>query len=70
MAILESRISAQSQSFIANKAVMSEVVGLLKKRVAEAAKGGGEDAASKHRSRGKLLARERIQAVIDPGTEF
>jgi 3-methylcrotonyl-CoA carboxylase beta subunit len=70
MAILETRVSAQAQSFIANKAAMSELVDTYKARLAEARLGGGEDAAKKHRARGKMLARERIQAVIDPGTEF
>src|SRR5665213_637672 len=70
MAILESRINVQSAAFVANKTAMSEVAALMKRRLTDAALGGGPDAAAKHRSRGKLLARERIQAVIDPGTEF
>ena len=70
MAILDTRINAQSASFIANKTAMSELVGTLKHRLAEVEKGGGAAAAEKHRARGKMLARERIQGVIDPGTEF
>lgn len=70
MAILESRISAQSQAFIANKAVMSDVISTFKRRLEQAQKGGGEEAAKKHVARGKMMARDRVQAVIDPGTEF
>jgi len=70
MAILETRINAQSPAFSANKAAMSDLVAQLKTRLSEAAAGGGEESQKKHKSRGKLLARERIQAVIDPGTEF
>ena len=67
---LESRLNAQSSSFTANRAAMLELVEKFKKRQAEAFSGGGPEAAQRHKSRGKLLARERIQALIDPGTEF
>jgi 3-methylcrotonyl-CoA carboxylase beta subunit len=70
MAVLESRINVQSTAFSANRSAMNEAVASFKKRAIEAAKGGGEEAAARHKSRSKLLARERIQAVIDPGTEF
>ena len=39
-------------------------------RTAQIAAGGGERAIERHRSRGKLLARERIDRLIDPGTAF
>jgi acetyl-CoA carboxylase carboxyltransferase component/pyruvate/oxaloacetate carboxyltransferase/biotin carboxyl carrier protein len=42
----------------------------LNQRLADVHKGGGEKAVSQHRSRNKMLPRERIQAVLDPGTEF
>lgn len=70
MAILQSRVSTQSASYLANRASMREVVDTFKKRLEEFQQGGGPDAAKKHKARGKMLARERIQAVIDPGTEF
>lgn len=70
MAILESRISTQSPAFAANQAALKSIVDTFKERQAQAREGGGADAVSKHRSRGKMTARERIQAVIDPGTEF
>ena len=70
MATLQSRISAQAPAFLTNREAMRELVDTFKKRLATAQKGGGEEAEAKHRARGKMLARERIQAVIDPGTEF
>jgi acetyl-CoA carboxylase carboxyltransferase component len=49
---------------------MSELVAELRSRTAEVAAGGGEQAIERHRSRGKLLARERIDRLVDPGTAF
>jgi len=49
---------------------MEQLVEELHARTAEVAAGGGERAVERHRSRGKLLARERIDRLIDPGTAF
>ena len=70
MSTLQSRVSTQSPAYVANRAAMREIVDTFKKRLLEAQHGGGSAAAAKHRARGKMLARERIQAVIDPGTGF
>ena len=70
MSILETRINAGTPAFLANKAAMSEIVDTFKSRLEKARAGGGEESAKKHQARGKMLPRERIQAVIDPGTEF
>lgn len=70
MSILETRISKQSPSFVQNSTAMMEHITGLKKRLESVRLGGGAEASEKHKSRGKLLARERIQALIDPGTEF
>lgn len=70
MAILETRLSKQSESFLNNKAAMAGLVEDFKNRQDRAHAGGGEDAAKKHQARGKMLVRDRIQALIDPGTEF
>ncbi len=70
MAILQSRISSDSAAFVGNRAAMKDIVAVFKKKLSEAQAGGGVEAAAKHRARGKMLARERIHAVIDPGTEF
>jgi acetyl-CoA carboxylase carboxyltransferase component len=49
---------------------MSELVAELRERTAQVAAGGGERAVERHRSRGKLLARERIDRLVDPGSAF
>jgi acetyl-CoA carboxylase carboxyltransferase component len=49
---------------------MAGLVAELRERTAQVAHGGGERALERHRSRGKLTARERIERLIDPGTAF
>jgi acetyl-CoA carboxylase carboxyltransferase component len=49
---------------------MEALVAELRDRTAEVARGGGEQALARHRSRGKLTARERIERLVDPGTAF
>src|SRR5690242_15949247 len=49
---------------------MSELVAELRERTAQVARGGGERAVERHRSRGKLTARERIDRLVDPDTAF
>ncbi|HYY33089.1 MAG TPA: carboxyl transferase domain-containing protein [Gaiellaceae bacterium] len=69
MAILETRIE-RGGDFEANRARMEELVAELRERTATVAEGGGPEAVERHRSRGKLLARERIDALLDPGSAF
>ena len=70
MTILESKLNARSADFQANVAAMQALVDDLKAKVAKAALGGGEEARKKHTARGKLLPRERVQMLLDPGTPF
>src|SRR3989440_1930656 len=49
---------------------MAELVAELRERTAQVAHGGGEKATERHRSRGKLPARERVDRLVDPGTAF
>jgi acetyl-CoA carboxylase carboxyltransferase component len=49
---------------------MEELVADLRERTANVAEGGGGEAVERHRSRGKMLARERIEALLDPGSSF
>jgi acetyl-CoA carboxylase carboxyltransferase component len=69
MALLESRVE-RTNDFARRHARMQELVEELKARTAQVAAGGGEKAIERHRSRGKLLARERIDLLVDPGTAF
>ncbi|MFL5978214.1 MAG: carboxyl transferase domain-containing protein [Gaiellaceae bacterium] len=49
---------------------MDELVAELRERTGQVARGGGERALEKHRSRGKLTARERVDRLLDPDTAF
>jgi acetyl-CoA carboxylase carboxyltransferase component len=69
VALLESRVE-RTDDFARRQARMEQLVGELKTRTAQIAAGGGERAIERHRSRGKLLARERIDLLVDPGTAF
>src|SRR5881396_200047 len=60
----------RSEAFEARRARMEELVSELRERTEQVARGGGERALEKHRSRGKLTARERIDRLLDPDTAF
>ncbi|MEM8921050.1 MAG: carboxyl transferase domain-containing protein, partial [Pseudomonadota bacterium] len=70
MTILQSQIDARSEGFAANSAVMRELVDELKTRADQVMQGGNERSRERHISRGKLLARERVDRLLDPGTPF
>jgi 3-methylcrotonyl-CoA carboxylase beta subunit len=67
---IESKLNVRSDDFKANVAAMQALVDDLKAKVAHAAQGGGEAARNKHVARGKLLPRDRVQMLLDPGTPF
>ena len=67
---MASRLDTGGAEFRANAAHMAGLVQDLKARQAAAAAGGGEDARAKHAGRGKLLPRDRIEALLDPGSPF
>ncbi len=70
MPVLESKLNARSADFQANAAAMRGLVADLQARVATAQAGGGDAARAKHTARGKLLPRDRVQMLLDPGTPF
>ena len=70
MPILETRLDSRDATFGANRAALAALVADLKAKVAEIEQGGGEAARTRHTGRGKLLPRERVRALIDPGTPF
>ncbi|GAB3036938.1 carboxyl transferase domain-containing protein [Oleiagrimonas citrea] len=70
MPILESRIDPRSDDFRDNAAALGALVDDLKQQLDRVAQGGGERARTKHLDRGKLLVRERIRALLDPGAPF
>jgi 3-methylcrotonyl-CoA carboxylase beta subunit len=70
MTHLRSDIDTRSADFAANAATMRELVQDLRARVAEAGQGGGESARQRHLARNKLLPRDRVAGLIDPGSPF
>jgi 3-methylcrotonyl-CoA carboxylase beta subunit len=70
MPALTSQLDPRSQEFQDNVAFHKALVDELDARLAKAAQGGGEKARDKHIERGKLLARDRITALLDPGSPF
>jgi len=70
MTILDSKLNSRADDFKQNAAAMQALVDDLRAKVAKVAQGGGEDARKKHAARGKLLPRERVQNLLDPGTPF
>jgi 3-methylcrotonyl-CoA carboxylase beta subunit len=70
MTRLPTSIDPASESFRRNQAHNLALVGELKRRVATVARGGSEDARHRHQRRGKLLARDRIEFLLDPGAPF
>jgi len=67
MSALKSKLSPRAEDFQGNAQAMRELVGDLREKVAQSARGGSEEARSKHLARGKLLARDRVSALLDPG---
>ncbi len=70
MPILETLLNARDATFVANRDAMAALVADLRRKVAEVEGGGGEIARAKHAARGKLLPRERVGMLIDPGSPF
>ena len=63
-------INSRDGSFSENFLINSERLDLFRSRLREIQRGGSEKAREKHKSRGKLLVRERIELFLDPGTPF
>ena len=70
MTMLETKLDPRSADFKVNAEAMQLLVDELRRKLALVAQGGGEAARAKHVGRGKLLPRERVQMLLDPGTPF
>ena len=68
--MIVTRVDPNSEAFHVNASYMRAVTEELKQRLEIVSLGGGDDARRKHLERGKLLPRDRIAALLDPGTEF
>ena len=67
---LPSHIDPRSPDFMENASHLTRLVEDLDACLARVAQGGGDKACAKHTERGKLLPRERIEALLDPGSPF
>lgn len=70
MATLISQISPKSETFRANLAAHEKMLELVKDAALVASAGGGQQAREKHQARGKILPRERVSRLLDPGSPF
>ena len=70
MARLESKLNPRDPQVIASTAAMQALVEDLREKLARVAQGGGEESRRKHVARGKLLPRERVAMLLDPGSPF
>ena len=70
MALLTTRVERDAEEFARRRERMEALVTELRERTAQVARGGGERAVERHRSRGKMTARERVDRLVDPGSAF
>lgn len=70
MAVLNSRINPRDEAFGINRDHMQSQVDDLRQKVDAIRLGGGTKAQDRHTSRGKLLPRDRLNALLDPGSPF
>jgi acetyl-CoA carboxylase carboxyltransferase component len=70
MSVLASRLDRASETYQANRAANLELLAEMDRQLAQARAGGGPKYVDRHRARGKLLARERIELLLDRDSAF
>ena len=70
MPVLETKVDRKSADFGANAQALRALAAELRERQARVALGGGDAARAKHVARGKLLPRDRVEMLLDPGSPF
>ncbi len=70
MTVLTSSLSPRSETYAANRAAQEAAMAPIHEAAAAAMAGGGETARERHVSRGKILPRERVSRLLDPGSPF
>ncbi len=70
MAVIKSQIDRGSEQYRANREQMLSLVEELRLRVEQVKAGGGPDSVKRHLARNKMLARDRVETLLDPGTAF
>ncbi|HEY0374051.1 MAG TPA: carboxyl transferase domain-containing protein [Amnibacterium sp.] len=67
---IDTHLDVRGDEFRRNREHMRELVANLERRLARVRAGGGDAQVERHRSRGKLLARERVERLVDRGAAF
>jgi 3-methylcrotonyl-CoA carboxylase beta subunit len=70
MPVLESKLNPRGEDFVANTDAMRALVDDLRVQTQQVSQGGGHAAREKHLARGKMLPRDRVAHLLDPGTPF
>jgi acetyl-CoA carboxylase carboxyltransferase component len=70
MQVLKTRLDTRSENYHDNRAAMEEKLAEFERLQEQARMGGGEEYIQRHRERGKLLARERIELLVDRDSPF
>ena len=70
MAVLDSRADRAAEEYAANRERMAALVDELRRRTAQVATERSPESVERHVARGKLLARERVDRLLDPGSAF
>lgn len=70
MPVLKSTLDTAGAAYAANARAMAELVEELRAKTAQASLGGPERSRERHVARGKLLPRDRVEKLLDPGTPF
>ena len=70
MSVFRSAIQTRTEEFRANTERMSGLVATLREKTANIAQGGPQATRKRYTERGKLLVRDRIDLMLDPGTAF
>ena len=70
MPAIKTKLTPRKADFAANATAMAALVADLRDKIAQVSFGGGEQARARHTARGKMLPRERVRALLDPGSPF
>ena len=66
--VIDTEVDLKSATFRQNEQAMSKMVSIWRQRIEKVKLGGGAEVVARHKARGKMTARERIEALVDPGT--
>jgi 3-methylcrotonyl-CoA carboxylase beta subunit len=70
MPVIQSTVDIRSETFAANREAMLDALALVEEATSAAMDGGGQKARERHVARGKMLPRDRVAQLLDPGSPF